>query len=379
MKVDKLLLFSVVALLVYGLLMVTSASMVISDRQYGYAFHYFFRQGLYVLVGIVLAVVAWRTPLAIWRKSSGYLILLGLLLLVLVLVPGIGRTVNGSRRWINMVVITLQVSELVKLFVVFYVARYIVRFQERIQSDWQAFVKPLILLFIVAGLLLLEPDFGAAAVIMMTGLLMLYCSGARLMPFAMLLLLVSSALGVLAVTSPYRLLRLTTFVNPWNSPFGAGYQLTQSLIAFGRGGIFGVGLGGSVQKLFYLPEAHTDFVFAVIAEELGLVGELVLIGLFVLLISRIFSLASRALKANWVFEGYVALGIGAWLGIQAFINVGVNIGILPTKGITLPFVSYGGSSMLVTCVAVGILLRLSYELHEHEQEHRAGTMRMAYG
>lgn len=380
MRIDKVLLITVTALLIYGLLMVTSASMVISDKLYGYPFHYFFRQGVYLLMGLVLAVFAWRVPLSVWRRMSGYLIVLGVVLLVLVLIPGIGRSVNGSRRWVNLIVITLQVSELVKLFVVLYMARYIARFQQQIQQEWQGFVKPLVLLLLIAGLLLLEPDFGTAAVIMMTGLIMLYLSGARLAPFIILLIVVLAGLGTLAVISPYRLLRLTTFMNPWHSPFGAGYQLTQSLIAFGRGGIFGVGLGNSIQKLFYLPEAHTDFVFAVIAEELGLIGELLLIVLYVVLLARIFRLAKRALAMELVFEAFVAYGMAAWLGLQAFINMGVNAGILPTKGITLPFISYGGSSMMVTCAVVGILLRLSYELTEHEQDKRPATVRMtAYG
>ncbi len=379
MRIDKVLLVTVLALLVYGLLMVTSASMVISDRIYSYPFHYFFRQAVYIVIGIVLAFFAWRVPLIVWRKASGYLVVAGLVLLVLVLIPGIGRSVNGSRRWINLVVITLQVSELMKLFMVLYLARYIERFQDEIQMQWKGFIKPLVLMLLTAALLLLEPDFGTAAVIIMTGLVMLYLSGARLWPFIILMLLVAGGLGLLAVTSPYRLARLTTFLNPWHSPFGAGYQLTQSLIAFGRGGVFGVGLGNSIQKLFYLPEAHTDFVFAVIAEELGLVGELLLIALFVILIVRIFRLGARAYALGSLFESFMAYGMGTWLALQAFINMGVNAGILPTKGITLPFISYGGSSMLVNCVVVGILLRLSFELSEQEHEQRTPYMRMAHG
>ncbi|MDF1795145.1 MAG: putative lipid II flippase FtsW [Coxiellaceae bacterium] len=379
MRIDKVLLVTVLALLVYGLLMVTSASMVISDRIYGYPFHYFFRQAVYIVIGVVLAFFAWRVPLIMWRKASGYLVVLGLVLLVLVLIPGIGRSVNGSRRWINLVVLTLQVSELMKLFMVLYLARYIERFQDEIQTEWKGFIKPLVLMLLAAALLLLEPDFGTAAVIIMTGLVMLYLSGARLLPFVVLMVLVAAGLAAVAVTSPYRLARLTTFLNPWHSPFGAGYQLTQSLIAFGRGGVFGVGLGNSIQKLFYLPEAHTDFVFAVIAEELGLIGELLLMALFVILIVRIFRLAARAYQLGSLFESFMAYGMGTWLGLQAFINMGVNAGILPTKGITLPFISYGGSSMLVNCVVIGILLRLSFELSEQEHEQRTPYVRMAHG
>ena len=353
--------------------------MVISDRLYGYPFHYFFRQLVYIIMGVVLAIFAWRIPLIYWRNYSGYLLVLGMILLVLVLIPGIGRSVNGSRRWINLVVLTLQVSELMKLFMVLYLARYIERFQQQIQTEWKGFIKPLVLLLLTAALLLLEPDFGTAAVIIMTGLLMLYLSGARLLPFVILFVLVVLGLAAVAVMSPYRLARLTTFLNPWHSPFGAGYQLTQSLIAFGRGGVFGVGLGNSIQKLFYLPEAHTDFVFAVIAEELGLIGEILLIALFVILIVRIFRLGTRAYRLGSLFEAFLAYGCGAWLGLQAFINMGVNAGILPTKGITLPFISYGGSSMLVNCVVIGILLRLSIELSEQEYEQRTPYVRMSHG
>lgn len=359
--IDKGLLCLVAGLLVYGLLMVASASMVISDKLFGHSFHYIIRQGIYLGLGVAVMAIAFQIPMAFWRKHSGYLIVLGFLLLALVLVPGIGRTVNGSRRWMHFGFITLQVSELVKFFMVLYFAKYCEHFREQLPKQASCLISPMVVLAIVVGLLLLEPDFGTAAVISVTVLLMLYLGGARLWPFVVLLVLVTLMMAGLAMLSPYRVARLTSFMNPWHSPFGSGYQLTQSLIAFGRGGVFGVGLGNSVQKLFYLPEAHTDFLFAVIGEELGLFGELLLLTLFVALVVRIFSIAKRAAQEDLYFSSMVAYGAGLWFGLQSLINLGVNVGLLPTKGITLPFISYGGSSMLVNCLVIGVLLRIAYE------------------
>lgn len=360
---DRFILFSVLALLAFGLLMVASSSMVISDRQYGYPFHYMIRQGIYLVLGVALAFAATRLSMQFWRNISGYLIIAAIVLLVVVLIPGIGRVVNGSRRWLNLGVLTLQVSELAKLFMVLYMARFLQRFEQEVQTQWGGFLRPMILLAVIGFLLLLEPDFGTAAVLTMTCMIMLFVAGVRLTPFIILFVVVALAMTALAIMSPYRLERLTTFLNPWSTAFGSGYQLTQSLIAFGRGGVFGVGLGNSIQKLFYLPEAHTDFLFAVIAEELGLMGELLVIGLFSVFVVRVMYLANKAYVAKQLFQSFFAYGAGSWLAIQAMINVGVNSGLLPTKGLTLPFLSYGGSSMLVNCLVVGILLRLSFELN----------------
>jgi cell division protein FtsW len=359
---DYTLIIIVLCLLSFGLLMVGSASMVISDKIYNYPFHYLLRQAVFILVGIFGAWVATRIPLRIWERSSRHLMLVGLFFLLLVLIPGIGHLVNGSRRWLNLGVVSLQVSEFVKLASILYVSSYLSRYSNAIRDSLWAFVKPMLVLMLAGVLLLLEPDFGALTVITIIFLALLFVAGARLLPFSLMLVLVLGVMVSLAVLTPYRLLRVTTFLHPWSHAYSSGYQLTQSLIAFGRGGVLGVGLGNSVQKLHYLPEAHSDFIFAVIAEELGLVGEIVLIMLFVFLVSKLIFLARQARNSNRLFAQYVSFGVAVWLSVQALINIGVTTGVLPTKGLTLPFISYGGSSILVSCIAVGILLRVAYEL-----------------
>lgn len=361
---DRWIIISTLSLLALGLLMVASASMVISDRQFGYPFHYLIHQLVYSILGLLLAVAASRVPIKICQKYSGYLFLLSFLLLIIVLLPGIGRTVNGSRRWIQLGFFSLQVSEIVKLAAILYLASYLQRYQNEVRKELKGFLKPMVLVMFLSSLLLLEPDFGAAVVVTMTYMALLFLGGVRLWPFCVLLILVLISLALLAVLSPYRLQRLTAFLNPWHNALGSGYQLIQSLIAFGRGGLFGVGLGNSIQKLFYLPEAHTDFLFAVLAEELGLIGELLVFTLFIILIVRIFVIGRCAETNNQLFSAYVAYGFALWLGLQTLINIGVNIGVLPTKGLTLPFISYGGSSMLMNCLVVGILLRIAYEVHQ---------------
>ncbi len=362
---DRPLLITSVLLIALGVLMVASASMVISDRQFGYPFYYLIRQTVYLLLGIGLAWGVTRVPLRFWQQYSPYFLLLSLALLFLIAIPGVGHVVNGSRRWLRLGFLTLQGSEVTKLSLVLYLAGYIQRRQEEIQNRLSGFLKPMVLLAIIGVLLLLEPDFGTAMVIMLTTLGLLYLAGVRLWPFLVLLGIVALAFGVLAITSPYRLERLTTFLNPWHTQFGSGYQLTQSLIAFGRGGVFGVGLGNSIQKLFYLPEAHTDFLFAVMSEELGLVGGVLVILLFGGLVGRMLYLGRLASQSKQLFSAFVAFGFAMWFALQALINMGVNAGVLPTKGLTLPLISYGGSSMLIACIALGILMRISYELH-HE-------------
>ncbi|MFW0078983.1 MAG: putative lipid II flippase FtsW [Coxiella endosymbiont of Haemaphysalis qinghaiensis] len=361
---DCWIAFSTLSLLALGLLMVASASMVISDRKFGYPFHYFVHQFVYLILGLLLAFTASRMPVKIWKKYSGYLFLLSFLLLIVLLLPGIGRTVNGSRRWIQLGFFSLQVAEVVKFTAILYLASYLQRYQSEVREKLKGFLKPIVLLIFLSGLLLLEPDFGAAVIITMTYMALLFLSDVRLWPFYASLILVIISLALLAILAPYRLQRLTAFLNPWNNAFGSGYQLTQSLIAFGRGGLFGVGLGNSVQKLFYLPEAHTDFLFAVLAEELGLIGELLVFTLFIVLIVRIFIIGRHAETNNQLFSAYVAYGFALWLGLQTLINIGVNVGVLPIKGLTLPFISYGGSSMLINCLVVGILLRIAYEVQQ---------------
>jgi cell division protein FtsW len=358
---DVPLLLAVAALLALGLLMVGSASISIADRQLGAPFHYLLRQGVYVAVGMLMAFVTVQVPLAVWRRVGPLLLLSSLALLLLVLVPGLGRNVNGATRWLSLGVFNLQVSELAKLALIVYAAGYLVRRGEEVRTTVKGFLKPLGLLVVFALLLLLQPDFGALVVLGATLLGMLFLAGVRLWLFGLLVAAAGGALALLAVTSPYRMERLTTFMNPWADPFNSGFQLTQALIAFGRGDWFGVGLGGSVQKLFYLPEAHTDFLFAVLAEELGLFGALGVIVLFGFVVWRGFVIGRAAAQVGAHFGAYLSYGIALLIGLQAVINLGVNMGVLPTKGLTLPLMSYGGSSMLVSCIAVGLLLRVDRE------------------
>jgi cell division protein FtsW len=361
LALDAWVIGPVAALLLVGLVMVASAGIGISDREMGAPFFYFQRQLLYVGLGLVAAMVAMTIPTAIWEKYSMVLLGVGLALLVVVLVPGVGHEVNGSRRWVRLGFMNFQVSELARVLLLTYVASYAVRRADELRSDFAGFVRPVLVLGGAAVLLLAEPDFGAATVLLATGLAVLFLAGARLTHLAVPIVLGVAAMTTLAVTSPYRARRLTAFRNPWEDPFDSGFQLVQSLIAIGRGEWFGVGLGSSVQKLFYLPEAHTDFVFAVMAEEFGFVGVVVVLALFAVLVGRALAISRNAARAGLQFQSYVAAAIGIWLGLQAFVNIGVNMGLLPTKGLTLPLLSYGGSSMLVTLAWLGVLLRVHHE------------------
>jgi cell division protein FtsW len=361
LALDAWVLGPVAALLLVGLVMVASAGIGISDREMGAPFFYFQRQLIYVGLGLVAAMVAMTIPTAIWEKYSMVLLGVGLALLVLVLVPGVGHEVNGARRWVRLGFMNFQVSELARVLLLTYVASYAVRRADELRSDFAGFVRPVLVLGGAAVLLLAEPDFGAATVLLATGLAVLFLAGARLTHLAVPIVLGVAAMTTLAVTSPYRARRLTAFRNPWEDPFDSGFQLVQSLIAIGRGEWFGVGLGSSVQKLFYLPEAHTDFVFAVLAEEFGFVGVVVVLALFAVLVGRALAISRNAARAGLQFQSYVAAAIGIWLGLQSFVNIGVNMGLLPTKGLTLPLLSYGGSSMLVTLAWLGVLLRVHHE------------------
>ena len=358
---DRNLLLAVFVLLGLGLVMVGSASIAIADRDLGQPFYFLIRQGVYVLLGLSLGMIVVRIPLQVWERFSTLLLISGILLLVVILIPGISRAVNGSTRWLSLGLFNLQPSEFMKLFVVIYLAGYLVRRGSEVRTTIWGFMKPMLLLMLVSLLLLLEPDLGAAAVLFATALGMMFIGGVRIWHFGVLVLLMFAAVATLTITSPYRLERVTAFLNPWADPFNSGFQLTQSLIAFGRGEWFGVGLGGSIQKLFYLPEAHTDFVFAVLAEELGLFGALGVVALFVYIAWRAFRIANMAQRLGLHFAAYTAYGITLWLSMQAFINIGVNMGVLPTKGLTLPLMSYGGSSMLAACIAVAILIRIDIE------------------
>jgi cell division protein FtsW len=361
LTLDPWVIGATAALLLVGLVMVASASIGVSAREMADPLYYFQRQLVFVGLGLLAATVALAIPTTVWDRYSMVLLALAFLLLLLVLVPGIGHVVNGSRRWIRLGIMNFQVSELARVMLLTYVASYAVRRSAELRADVKGFARPVGVLVVAAVLLLAEPDFGAATVLMATGLVVLFLAGARLLHLIVPVVLGVAALALLAVTSPYRLRRLIAFRDPWQDPFDSGFQLTQSLIAIGRGEWFGVGLGSSVQKLFYLPEAHTDFVFAVLAEEFGFVGVLLVLGLFGLLVGRALVISRNAARAGLPFQSLVAASVGVWLGLQAFVNVGVNMGLLPTKGLTLPLLSYGGSSMLVTLGWLGVLLRVHHE------------------
>ena len=358
---DLSLIITILSLLGFGLLMVASASIVVSDHQLHQPFYFLIKQLVYLMAGFVIGGFVVQFDIDFWEKSGGTVLITAMLLLALVLFPGIGHAVNGSTRWIGLGFIGIQVSELAKLAVVIYMAGYLIRCNAEIKLNLVGFVKPMALLGIILVLLLREPDFGAAVVIITTALGMMFLAGMRLRYFIVMLGIAIGGLSFLAISAPYRLLRLTSFLNPWAHPFNSGYQLTQSLIAFGRGGWFGVGLGNSIQKLFYLPEAHTDFLFAVIAEELGLAGIIAVILLFTFLVVKIFMIGRQSQRLSRHFAGYMAYGFGLWFAIQFTVSMGVNSGLLPTKGLTLPLMSYGGSSMLVNCITIAILLRIDYE------------------
>jgi cell division protein FtsW len=362
LKIDAVLLTLVLALLLGGFVILASASISISDNAAGNPFFYIQRQLLAAVIGAIAGGVCLFIPMQVWQSLSLLMLFVGLALLIVVLIPGVGYEVNGSTRWVRVGFMNLQVSEPARLCFLIYLAGYLVRRSKSLREEFTGFLRPMLVLTLACVLLLSEPDFGAAIVLLATALTMLFVAGARIRDFVVFFSTAVLAMAALAITSPYRMKRLTGFLDPWSDPFDSGFQLTQSLIAIGRGEWFGVGLGDSVQKLFYLPEAHTDFVFAVFAEEFGLLGSLILIALFLALLWRIFKLGIRAADAERFFEAYMAIGLGTWLGLQAFINVGVNMGLLPTKGLTLPLISYGRSSLIITMVCIGLLLRIHHEL-----------------
>jgi cell division protein FtsW len=313
------------------------------------------------VVGVIVAYFVLRVELATWRRYAPYLLLVGIGMLVMVLVPGIGREVNGSRRWLPFGPVNVQVAEIIKLYSIIYIADYLQRHHGQLHVSFFKIFGPLAVLGVAASLLLLQPDMGSVVVILSTVLAMLFLGGARLDVFGTLIAIVASLFTALVWLAPYRMQRLQSFMDPWADPFGSGFQLTQALIAFGRGDWLGVGLGNSMQKLFYLPEAHTDFLYSILAEELGLLGGLVVIGLFGLFIMRALTIGRKAELAGHVFGAQIAYGIGIWLGLQACVNMGVNMGALPTKGLTLPLMSYGGSSLVLVCIAIAMLMRVDLE------------------
>jgi cell division protein FtsW len=361
-RIDPVLLGVVLTLLFGGLVILASASIATADNASGDPFFYVSRQAIAALLGGIAGFVCLFVPMRFWQSTGPLMLLVAFGLLVVVLIPGVGYTANGSTRWIRLGVVNLQASELARLCMMIYLAGYLVRHNKPLRETFSGFVKPMIVLFIISCLLLAEPDLGAAIVLVAVAFAMMFVAGARFRDFFVFAGLAVAGAVTLAFSRQYRLERLTGFLDPWADPYDKGFQLTQSLIAIGRGEWFGVGLGDSVQKLFYLPDAHTDFVFAVFAEEFGLFGTLVLVALFAALLWRIFRLAVRAANVERFFEAYLAVGIGTWLGLQAFINLGVNMGLLPTKGLTLPLISYGRSSMIIAMVSLGILFRMHHEL-----------------
>lgn len=372
--IDSRTLALTLAILLFGLIMLTSASISIAGHDTGNPFYFIERQLVAVLIGVAGAIGVFCLKCERLERLSPLLLIGATVLLLAVLVPGLGERVNGGRRWLHLAGFSFQISDLARVLVLIYVASYAARRQQELRDSFTGLAKPLGLLALFAALMLAEPNFGGALVLFATGFGMLFLAGARLRHVLAVTLVASLVFALLAVTSPYRLRRLTGFLDPWAQPYGSGFQLTQSLIAVGRGKWLGVGLGNSVQKLFYLPEPYTDFLFAVLAEELGLAGVVLTIGLFIGLIWRAFQIAARAGRAGLTFHRLLAAGFGLWLGLQAFINIGVNMGVLPTKGLPLPMMSYGRSDMIMTLISVGLLLRIHHEtLIETRGAARANT------
>ena len=363
-ELDMTLFWSVALLLSLGLVMVYSSSIAMAEaeKMTGYRMHYYLmRHAIFLVIGVVVAFITFQIPIALWQKMALPLFVFGGFLLVLVLIPGIGREVNGSRRWISLGFTSMQPSELMKFFVVLYAADYTVRKAAFMNDFKKGFLPMLAVMVFIGALLLREPDYGALVVITAIAMAVLFLGGLSWRVYAGLIVLLPIAFVLLIIVEPYRLQRLIGFIDPWADAYGKGYQLSHSLIAFGRGEWLGVGLGGSVEKLFYLPEAHTDFLLAVLAEELGFVGVTVVLALFALFIYRAFAVGREAMMREKYFASLTAQGIGVWLSVQALINMGVNMGVLPTKGLTLPFMSYGGTGIVVNCIAVAVLLRIDAE------------------
>ena len=361
---DHSLVWSTVLLLGLGLVMVYSSSIAIAEggRSTGYQpTYYLVRHASFVAIALVFSVIAFQVPTRLWQQGAPYLFVIALVFLALVLIPGIGREVNGSRRWISLYVANFQPSELMKVCCVLYAADYTVRKAAFMHSLRRGFMPMFFVMLLTGGLLLREPDFGAFAVITVIAMGILFLGGMNWRLFVGLFAMLVVGFLLLIWMSPYRMQRVVGFMDPWADPYGKGYQLSHALIAFGRGEWLGVGLGGSVEKLFYLPEAHTDFLLAVIAEELGFVGVALIIFAFAWIVARAFAIGRRAAVLERYFASLVAQGIGLWVGVQAIINMGVNMGILPTKGLTLPLLSFGGSALAATCVALAILLRIDWE------------------
>ena len=361
---DLNLLVISVLLLGCGLVLLTSASISLAERNTGDPFFYLQRQLVAAAIGLLAGIAVYRVPTDFWERAGLMLPCLAIVLLAVVLVPGLGRTVNGSTRWLNVAGIAVQVAEPARLLLLVYIAGYAARHTRELQSSLMGFLKPMVLIGVCSLLLLMQPDFGSAVVLTCVSIAVLFVGGARLRDVALVTGFAIAAGAALAIASPYRMARITGFMDPWADPFGSGFQLIQSLIAIGSGGWFGAGLGAGIQKLFYLPEAHTDFVFAVFAEEFGLAGSLLLLALFAALVWRAMQIANECITRNRFFQANFAFGFAVWQGVQVAINLGVNMGVLPTKGLTLPLISYGRSSLIITLIGIALLLRIDHENRE---------------
>jgi cell division protein FtsW len=373
---DKLLLFSAASLMMLGLVMITSASLDYANHRHAAPLHYFFRHAIYLLLALSVAAVVYSRSMQFWEQYSGYMLFAAFALLLLILIPGVGYTANNATRWLALGPITIQISEIVKIAVVAYLSSYLVRQTELVKSHFSGFLNPMLVIMALVVCLLMQPNFGAVVVLLAASLGMLFLGGVRIGQFALVVLGALGAVITMVVTAEYRMKRLYAYLDPWADQNGGGYQLVQSLIAFGRGEWSGLGLGNSIQKQFFLPEAHTDFIFAVVAEELGLLGCLLTLALYALMIGRILWIARCAEIQHRAFSAYMAYGISIIFAVQLFINAGVSIGLLPTKGLTLPFLSYGGSSLIVSTLFVAVALRIHYETQRDasEQSSRQGSV-----
>lgn len=366
-RVDTAFLMSIAALLSIGLIMVASSSLDFSAERYNDPWMLFRKQCIFLAMAIAIGSVIVCIPMKVWQQYSGLFLIVAVVCLIAVLIPGVGKVVNGSRRWLPLGIFSMQASELAKICLVLFFSSYLARRHEEVGGSWSAFFVMNGVIGVVVVLLLSEPDFGSSVVITFTLGCMMFVAGVPLIRFILLAMAGVSGFGAMAVLSPYRWERLVAFMDPWSRQFDSGYQLVQSLIAFGRGEWFGLGLGNSLQKLFFLPEAHTDFIFSIYAEEFGLVGALFLIGLFIFFISKILKIARQANAEGKLFSAYLCFGVAVMLGIQAFINMGVASGLLPTKGLTLPLISYGGSSLLITFALIALVIRAHWELNHDEK------------
>ena len=361
LEIDISLVFVMLGLLTFGWVMVTSASMLVALDDYNNPYFYSIRQGFFAIISIFLFLLALLIPTKNYEKNFSAFFFIMLIILVAVLVPGIGKSVNGARRWIPLIVINIQVAELAKLLAIIFFSGYISTNLKKMNEFKEGILTPIALLGCIAILLLMQPDFGSTVVISICVMGMLFVGGNKAQWYGLLLAAMAAMASILVIVSPYRMHRITGFLHPWENANGSGYQLVQALIGFGRGGWFGDGLGNGVQKQFFLPEAHTDFITSVIAEEIGIVGLMVLLCVYLFIVFKALNIAKLAFDLKRHYQAFLAYGIGFWMGFQVFVNVGVNTGLLPTKGLTLPFISYGGSSLLIMCYTIGILLRIDFE------------------